>query len=88
MSVLEFVKELRRMTNPERLKIIEAATALVREDIAAETAVHRTRASERMRLAAEQAIDLYEPEGEHTEWTALDGEEVLDDAVNGASAQG
>ena len=36
-----------------------------------------------MRAAALALRDLYEPGGELTEWTALDGEEVLDDTTPG-----
>lgn len=56
------------MTDSNRLKIIEAARALIREE--------RDR---KMEAAALTVKDLYEPGGEVTEWTALDGEEVLDD---------
>ncbi len=36
MSTTEIVEHLKRMSNPERLAVIEAASQLVREDLAAE----------------------------------------------------
>jgi hypothetical protein len=81
MSTAELIQEIKRLSNPDRLKIIEAATALIREELVVETARHREDVASRMRAAAIQAQALYEPGGELTEWTDLDGEEVLDDSV-------
>ena len=83
MSTAELVEEIKRLSNADRLKIIEAATALVREDLIAETAQRRSEAAQRMRAAALEAKELYEPGGELADWTALDGEEVLDDSTGG-----
>ena len=82
MSMTELVQEIRRMSNAERLTLIETATALVREDLNAQVAQRRD-AAQRMRAAALEAKELYEPGGELAEWTILDGEEVLDDSVGG-----
>lgn len=83
MSMTELVQEIRRMSNPERLKLIETATALVREDLNTQAARRREDSAQRMRAAALEAKELYEPGGELAEWTILDGEEVLDDSVGG-----
>jgi hypothetical protein len=34
MNVVEIIESLRKLSNPERLEIIEAAARLVREDLA------------------------------------------------------
>lgn len=83
VSTADLVQEIKRLSNPDRLKIIEAATALVREDLIAESAQRREDAAQRMRAAALEAKELHEPGGELAEWTALDAEEVLDDSVGG-----
>jgi hypothetical protein len=77
MSTAELIEEIKRLGIPDRLKIIEATTALVREDLVAGS----DGASLRMRAAALEAKSLYEPGGELAEWSDLDGEEVLDDPV-------
>ena len=83
MSVAELVQEIKRLSNPDRLKLIEAASALVREDLITETEQRRGDAAQRMRAAALEAKELYEPGGELADWTVLDHEEVLDDSVGG-----
>lgn len=75
MSAAELIIQLRHMTNPDRLAVIEAATRLIREDL-----LGRTGRDDRLRAAAESVKDLYEPGGELTEWTSLDAEEILDDS--------
>lgn len=87
MSTAELIKEIELLSNPDRLKVIEATTALVREDLIAENVRRRADRAQRMRAAALEAKDLYEPGGELTEWTVLDGEEVLDDYVDGHANQ-
>jgi hypothetical protein len=83
MSLAELAGILKHMTNPERLEIIELATRLVREDIGGKRAESREERNRRMREAALEVKDLYEPGGELTEWTCLDAEEFLDDHVQG-----
>lgn len=78
MSAAELLQQLKHLTNPERLAVIEAATRLVKEDLTARTAVARAEQDQRMRQAALAVKDLYEPGGELTEWTSLDGEDILD----------
>ncbi|MEX2141799.1 MAG: hypothetical protein WD894_21215 [Pirellulales bacterium] len=81
MSTAQLVKELERLSNAERLEVIEAATRLVREDLGPGTAGARTEQDQRMREAAARLKDLYEPGGELTEWTTLDSEDFTDEYV-------
>jgi len=80
----DLLEQLKHLTNAERLAVIEAATRLVREDLLAHTSDSRDPRKledDRWRAAAAELRDLYEPGGELTEWTVLDGEEVLDDSL-------
>ena len=81
MSTAQLVKELQRLSNAERLEVIEAATRLVREDLGPNTAIASAEQDRRMREAAAHLKDLYEPGGELTEWTALDSEDFTDGYV-------
>jgi hypothetical protein len=81
MSTTQLVEELKRLSNAERLEVIEAATRLVREDIGPSAARARDDKDERMRAAAARVKDLYEPGRELTEWTALDSEDFTDEYV-------
>ncbi|HSZ56770.1 MAG TPA: hypothetical protein VK797_13970 [Tepidisphaeraceae bacterium] len=83
MSMTELVREIRRISNAEHLTLIETATALVREDLNTQAARRREDTAQRIRSAALEAKELYEPGRELAEWTILDGEEVLDDSVGG-----
>ena len=83
MSTAELVQQIRKLSNPDRLKIIEATTALIRDELVADIARGHTEAAKRMRAAALQAKDLYEPGGELAEWTVLDAEEILEDSRGG-----
>lgn len=76
MSTVELMQEIKRLSNTDRLRIIEGASALIREDL-----VTRNDLEHRMRAAAEQLKDLYEERGELTEWTILDSAEVIDDTA-------
>jgi hypothetical protein len=81
MSTTQLVDELKRLTNAERLEVIEAATRLVREDLGPAAASARDQQNRRIREAATRLKDLYEPGGELTEWTALDSEDFTDEYV-------
>jgi hypothetical protein len=81
MSTAQLVEELKRLSNAERLEVIEAATRLVREEIGPRTACLRDESDRRMREAAARVKDLYEPGGELTEWTVLDSEDFTDEYV-------
>ena len=80
MSMTELVQEIRRLSNPERLKLIETATALVRDDLNAQAERRREETAQRLRAAAMKAKELYEPGGELAEWS------ILDPRANPASA--
>jgi hypothetical protein len=81
MSVAEVLDQIRRMTNPERLEVIEAASRYIRDDLLAESPLSLAEQDRRLRSAAESLKDLYLPGGELTEWTSLDMEEILDDTL-------
>jgi hypothetical protein len=83
MSTTEVLEQLKQMTNSERLEVIEAATRLLREALGEQTMNPREEQERRLRASALALKELYEPGGEMTEWTSLDGEEFLDDYVPG-----
>lgn len=81
MSALDVLDRLKHLTNPERLTVIETATRLIRAELA--DPVQNARGQDlRLREAAEAIKDLYEPGGELTEWTVLDGEDFHDESVS------
>jgi hypothetical protein len=79
MSTTEVVDQLKYMSNPERLEVIEAASRLIRQELTAQRATDRAEQDRRLSAAALAVKDLYEPGSDLTEWTSLDGEEFLDD---------
>lgn len=81
--IADFLEQLRHLSTSDRLAVIEAATRLIRDDLGTTEAARRAQRSALLRAAAERVRDLYEPGGEHTEWTCLDGEDVLDGTVPG-----
>lgn len=81
MITAELVEQFERMTNKERLTVIEAATRLIRRGLAGEATSSSADEEDRLRAAALAARDLYDPGSDHTEWTVLDAEDVLDDSV-------
>ena len=83
MSTAELVEHLKRMSNPERLAVIEAATKLIREGLGGGGGAGVADQEQRLRIGALSARDLYEPGGDHTEWIALDAEDVLDGSLPG-----
>jgi hypothetical protein len=78
MSTPELLEQLKYLSNPERLAVIETATRLLREDLTAQAAAVRVEQDRRMQQAALAVKDLYEPGGELAEWTTLDAEDILD----------
>ncbi len=72
MSTAQLIECLGHLSDVERLEIIEAATQLVRKNLAAGAADAAMDEERRMQAVAAAAKDLYEPGGELTEWTALD----------------
>jgi hypothetical protein len=81
MSAMEVLDRLKQLTNAERLAVIETATRLIREEFADQARIAREQ-DRRLQAAAEAVKDLYEPGGELTEWTALDGEDFQDEPVS------
>lgn len=79
MTLPDLISELKRMDNSQRLALIEVASRLIREQLPTQPNPAGDLET-RMRDAASRLKDLYEPGGELTEWTALDGEEVLDES--------
>jgi len=81
MSTANVLEQLTHLSNAERLEVAEAATRLVRENLGAGTPDPQTEEDRRLRSAAANVKDLYEPGGELTEWMALDAEAFVDDSL-------
>ena len=79
MSAFEVLEQLKNLTNPERLAVIETATRLIREEVADPVRIVREQ-DRRLHAAADAVKDLYEPGGDLTEWTALDGEDFHEES--------
>jgi predicted nuclease with RNAse H fold len=79
MSTAQLLEHLRQLSDVERLEVIEVATRLIRDNLAASTTDAAMDEDRRLRAAAAAAKDLYEPGGELTEWTALGAEEFVDE---------
>ena len=79
MNTTEVVEQLKQLTDVERLEVIEAATRLIRDNLAAGTAATAEDRDRRMQVAAAGVKELYETGSEWTEWTALDAEEFADE---------
>src|SRR5439155_10151377 len=71
MSLSNMVEQLKGLSNPERLAVIEAAIRLIRDELVAQSSSVRTEDDRRLRDAAAALTDLYEPGGPLTEWTTL-----------------
>jgi hypothetical protein len=83
MNTAQVVEQLRQLTDVERLEVIEAATRLIRNNLAVGTEATAADRDRRMRVAAAGVKELYEPGTEWTEWTALDAEEFADEHLPG-----
>ena len=70
MSVIEIESELKKMTNEERLFVIEFATKLVRREFSTK--------KKRLKRSAKIMLSEYANDKELTAMTALDGEDFLD----------
>ena len=70
MSVVEIETELKKMTNAERLFVIEMATKLVRREFS----LHK----EKLKRSAEIMLSEYASDKELTATTVLDGEDFFD----------
>jgi hypothetical protein len=78
MSVAYVLEQLTHLSNAERLQVAEVAARLVREELGSAAFPPETEADRKMRMAAAEIRDLYEPGGDLTEWTALDAEGFVD----------
>jgi hypothetical protein len=62
MNQSTVLEQLKKLSNPERLAVIEAATRLIREELAREGESGEQR-EHRLRAAALAVRDLYDPGG-------------------------
>lgn len=80
MTLTEILEEISKLTNAERLTIIEAASHLIREDLRlSEPPLSEAERKRRMTLAAEALLADYTSDTELTAFTALDGEEFYEE---------
>jgi len=76
MTQMEILEELKKLPTTERLKIIEAALHLVREDLQQiEQSPVYTQRKKQLSIAAEALRPDYVAGGDLTTFTALDGED-------------
>ena len=76
MTQMEILEELRKLSAAERLKIIEAALRLVREDLQrTEQSTIYSQKERQLSMAAEALRPDYLAGGELTAFTVLDGED-------------
>lgn len=78
MSVLEIERELQRMSNAERLIVIELATKLVRGTLLDKPQLSLAEKRERLTTSAEIMLSEYLHNSELTALTALDSEDFWD----------
>jgi hypothetical protein len=76
MTQMEILEGLKKLTNTERLTIIEAALHLIREDLQqVEQPLARTERRQQLAAAAEAILPDYAAGGELTIFTVLDSED-------------
>lgn len=78
MSVVEIESELKKMTNSERLVVIEIAAKLIRDESGENRRLTLTEKRERLKKSAEIMFAEYSENKNLTEMTILDGEDFLD----------
>lgn len=77
MAPVGILEELKKLTVPERLTIVEAALRLIREDLQqAEQPLTRAEGKRPLAAAAEALLPDYAAGGELTIFTVLDSEDV------------
>ena len=79
MSAAQLLEQLTQLSDVERLEVIEAATRLIRKNLAAGTSDVAAERDRRIRVAAAGVKELYESDSALTEWAVLDGEEFVDE---------
>jgi len=78
MSVVEIESELQKMTNTERLFVIEIATKLIGKDMNGKRRLSLEEKRARLRQSAEMMATEYKTDKELTVLTELDGEDFID----------
>jgi ABC-type uncharacterized transport system auxiliary subunit len=78
MSVVEIESELKKMTNSERLVVIEIAAKLIRDESGEIRRLTLTEKRARLKKSAEIMLAEYSENENLTEITVLDSEDFLD----------
>ena len=79
MATAQIIEQLTQLTDVERLEVIQAATRLIRENLAAGSTAASADRDQQMRAAASSVRELYEAGDALTEWAALDAEDFADE---------
>ena len=78
MSVIEIESELQKMTNTERLFVIEIATKLIRGEMNGKRRLSLEEKRTKLRKSAEIMLSEYTNDKELTALTLLDSEDFVD----------
>jgi hypothetical protein len=78
MSVIEIESELQKMTNAERLFVIEIATRLIRGEMNGKRPLPLEEKRAKLKKSAEIMLSEYKNDKDLTALTVLDGEDFLD----------
>ncbi len=78
MRVIEIESELEKMTNSERLFVIEIATKLISKDINGKRRLSLEEKRAKLRQSAEAMLPEYKNNKELTALTSLDSEDFID----------
>jgi hypothetical protein len=78
MSIAEIQTELNKMTNSERLFVIEIATKLVRRTIGEQPKLSLEEKRKKLKSSAESMLSEYVNNKDLTEFNVLDSEVFLD----------
>ncbi len=78
MSVIEIESELQKMTNSERLFVIEIATKLIGKDMIGKRRLSLEEKRAKLRQSAEMMVSEHKTNKDLTALTSLDGEDFLD----------
>ncbi|GFP21263.1 hypothetical protein HKBW3S43_01122 [Candidatus Hakubella thermalkaliphila] len=75
MTQVEILEELKKLTIPERLTVVEGVLHLIREDLEHGQLLSWTERKRQLATAAEALLPDYTAGGEMTIFTALDSED-------------
>ena len=78
MSVIEIESELQKMTNTERLFVIEIATKLIGRDASGKRRLSVEEKRAKLRQSAEIMLSEYKTNKDLTALTSLDSEDFID----------